>query len=73
MTVIAHAEETWSEKAADTGRGAKRGMKKAGHRVQEEVCMDGKVECAAKKAGNRIEEGADATRDGAKNLKDKVD
>lgn len=72
-TFVAHAEETWGEKAADKGHGAKRGVKKAGHRIQEEVCMEGAVGCTAKKAGHRIEEGADATRDGAKRLKNKVD
>ncbi|WP_374035532.1 hypothetical protein ACES2I_07420 [Bdellovibrio bacteriovorus] len=52
------------------GRSAKRTAKKGMHRAEEAVCMDGDVKCAAKKAGNRVEEGKDATVDAAKDASD---
>lgn len=73
FAVTAHAEETWSEKAADKGNDVKRELKKAGNRVQEATCMEGDIKCAGKKAANRMEEAADATVDGAKSVKNKVD
>ncbi len=66
------AEKT-GEQASKTGRNIKRKAKKAKNRVEEKLCMEGDLECAREKAKNRIEEGADATRDKAKDLKDKVD
>ncbi|MEN0058633.1 MAG: hypothetical protein AAGB31_07345 [Bdellovibrio sp.] len=83
FTSFAHAEETTGEKvdsAMETakdktkkaGRDAKRVAKKGAHRVQEAVCMEGDLKCAAKKAKNRVEEGADATVDKGKEVKDKL-
>lgn len=73
IAVPAHAEETWSEKAADKGNDAKRGIKKGANRVEETFCMEGDVKCTAKKARNRIEEGTDSVKDGSKNVRNKVD
>ena len=70
---VAHAEETWSEKAGAKGNDVKRELKKAGNRIEEETCTAGDATCAGRKAGNRIEEAKDATVDGAKKLKNKVD
>lgn len=72
-TMVAHAEETMTEKAGAKANDVKRELKKAGHRVQEETCMEGDLTCAGRKAKNRVKEGADATVDGAKELKNKVD
>ncbi|KHD87029.1 MAG: hypothetical protein OM95_16575 [Bdellovibrio sp. ArHS] len=80
---IAHAEDTMGKKtdnaaestkdsAKKTGRKVKSTAKKAGHRMQEATCMEGDMECAAKKARNRVNEGADAASDTMKNTKDKV-
>lgn len=70
---IAHAEETWTEKAGAKGHEVKRELKKAAHRIEETTCADGTVTCAGRKAANRIEEAKDAAVDGAKNLKNKID
>ncbi|NUN05648.1 MAG: hypothetical protein HUU57_07790 [Bdellovibrio sp.] len=64
-------EETKTE-AKKAGRATKRMAKKAAHRAEEAVCMDGDMKCAAKKAGNRIKEGTDATVDKAKDVKDEM-
>ena len=81
---VGHAEEkTVGEKAKEVaaeakveankaGRKAKRMAKKGAHRVEEAVCMEGDLKCAAKKAGNRIEEGKDATVDAVKGAKDEL-
>ena len=73
------AKETTKELAADAkveakkaGRKAKRMAKKGAHRIEEAACMEGDLKCAAKKAGNRMEEGKDATVDAAKGVKDEM-
>lgn len=73
MAVSAMAEETWSEKAGAKGNDVKRELKKAGNRIEEGACMEGDIKCGARKAGNRVEEAKDATVDGAKKVKSKVD
>lgn len=70
---FAHAEQSATEKAADMGRDAKHSVKKGANRVKEAVCMEGDLECAAKKAGHRIEEAGSATKNKAKEMADKVD
>lgn len=70
---VAYAEETVGEKVEAAANNAKRGVKKAANRVEEAVCMEGDLKCAAEKAGNRVIEAKDATVDGAKKLKNKVD
>jgi hypothetical protein len=70
---IAHAEETIGEKATATGHDAKRAMKKGSHRVKEAVCAEGDMKCLKDKAANRVEEAGDATKDKAKEVKNKVD
>jgi hypothetical protein len=70
---VAFAEETVGEKVQATANDAKRGVKKAANRVEEAVCMEGDVKCTAEKAGNRVIEAKDATVDGAKKIKNKVD
>jgi hypothetical protein len=67
------SNHTVGEKTADKARDAKRATKKGVNRVKEAVCMEGDVECAAKKAKHRVEEATDATVDKAKEVKDKVD
>ncbi|ASD64019.1 hypothetical protein [Bdellovibrio bacteriovorus] len=59
--------EVGTKKAA---RKAKRTAKKTMNRAEEAVCMDGDMKCAAKKAGNRMEEGKDATVDAVKDASD---
>ncbi|UOF02312.1 hypothetical protein [Bdellovibrio reynosensis] len=55
-----------TDKMKSAGRKTKRMAKKGAHRVEEAVCMEGDLECAAKKAGNRVEEGKDTTVDKVK-------
>jgi len=71
--LVACSKESVGEKIVVTGNDAARGVKKAANRVEEAVCMEGDLKCAAEKAGNRIDEAAEATVDGAKELKNKVD
>lgn len=73
------AKEATKEAAAEAkvetkkaGRKAKRMAKKGVHRAEEAVCMEGDMKCAAKKAGNRIEEGKDATVDAVKGAQDEM-
>ncbi len=70
---VAFAEETVGEKLQASGNNAKRGVKKAVNRTQEALCMEGDLKCTAEKAGNRVIEAKDATVDGAKKIKNKVD
>lgn len=73
MIQISYADETLVEGMSATGNDAKRGIKKGAHRTQEALCMDSDLECAAKKAKNRIIEAGDATADGASKIKNKID
>jgi hypothetical protein len=74
---LAHAEETMGEKAKDTMNDAKRATKKGYNRAAEAACGkltgDNKAECLAKQAKNRTEEGWDATKDKASEVKNSVD
>lgn len=67
------ASESLSEKASSTGKDVKRSAKKAWNRTKEAVCMEGDLECAAKKAKNRAGEGADYVKDKAQDVKNSVD
>jgi hypothetical protein len=69
----AAADETVKEKAQAMGNDAERGTKKAVNRMEEAACTEGNVKCAAKKAEHRMEEGADYTKDKAKEIKNDVD
>ena len=55
----ARAEETVKENVKAAGNTVVRGAKKAKNRVKEALCTDSDLECKAKKAGNRIGEGAE--------------
>jgi hypothetical protein len=70
---VVHAAETVGEKAAVTGKKIKRSAKKGMNRVKEAVCMEGDVECAAKKLKNRASEAKDGVVDKATEVKDNVD
>ncbi len=67
------AEETTGEKIEAKGHDVKRGVKKTVHRSEEAFCNDSTLECGAKKVGNRVVEAKDATVDGVKKVKNKVD
>lgn len=73
LTGMTYADETVKEKAQAVGQDIKRGVKKGAHRVEEAVCPDSDAECMAKKAKHRVEEGADYTKDKAKEIKNDVD
>lgn len=73
MFQIAYADETVVEKIQSNSNDAKRGLKKGAHRTQEVLCMDGDLECAARKAKNRLIEAGDATADAASKVKNKID
>ena len=72
-STYAIAEETPAEKTESHMDSAKHSMKKAGHRIQEAVCAEGDLKCAAKKAKHHAEEGADAVGDKVKETKHKID
>jgi len=67
------AEETVGEKAAATGKDAKRATKKAWNRTKEAVCMKGDLKCAADKAENRVNEAGETVGDKAAEVKNSVD
>lgn len=67
------ANESLSEKAAETGRDIKRSTKKGWNRTKEAVCMEGDLECAGKKAKNRMGEGVDTVKDKTSDVKNSVD
>ena len=74
---ISLAEESISEKAEVTAKSIKRSAKKGIHRTAEAICGkltgDNKVQCLAKEAKNRIEDGKDAVVDKASEVKNAVD
>lgn len=66
-------DQTAGEKATAESNTAGRKVKKGVNRAKEAVCTEGDIECAAKKAKHRGEEGARATGDKAKEGADAVD
>lgn len=66
-------DQTTGEKVEAKSHDAKRKVKKSSNRAKEALCAEGDVECAAKKAGHRAEEGADYVGDKASEGADKVD
>ena len=50
-----------------------RKMKKGAHRMEEAVCNEGDMKCAAKKLKHRAQETGNTIEDKAKETKDKVD
>jgi len=70
---LAVAKQTVPEKAKDVTNDAARSVKAGANRVAEAVCVEGDVECAAKKAKNKVKEGAEATKDKVEEVKNKVD
>jgi hypothetical protein len=74
---VAQAEETLTEKAAVAANSVKRAGKKGLNRTKEALCGkltgDSKVECLAKQAKNRVEEGVDAVSDKGSEIKNSVD
>lgn len=70
---VAGGEQTTGEKVKAGARTTGRQIKKATNRVQEAVCLESDLECAAKKAKNRLNEAGSAVKDKAVEVKDKVD
>ena len=70
---LAHAEETVGESVKATGHDMTRKMKKGAHRMEEAVCNEGDMKCAAKKLKHRAQETGNTIEDKAKETKDKVD
>lgn len=77
LALAAQAEETMTEKAETTVKSAKRSVKKGMNKTSEAMCGkltgDSKVECVAKQAKNRVQEGTDAVKDKATEIKNNVD
>lgn len=77
LALAAQAEETMTEKAGTTVNSAKRSVKKGMNKTSEAMCGkltgDSKVECVAKQAKNRVQEGTDAVKDKATEIKNNVD
>jgi hypothetical protein len=67
------AVETEDEKKEATKKELSRDTDKAINRVKEAVCMDSDTECLKEKAKHRLEESADAVKDKAGEVKNKVD
>jgi uncharacterized low-complexity protein len=70
---IALADESIVEKVSASSRDAKRGLKKGANRAKEAFCMDGDLECSARKAKNRLNEAGEVAVDAATKLKNKID
>lgn len=49
----------------EAGRDVGKGAKKAGRKIKDETCemVNGKMECAAKKAGHKVENAVDEVKD----------
>jgi len=69
----AYADETIPEKGKATSKDVKRQGRKAVHRTEEALCTGTKAECAKEKAKNRVDEGTEAVKDEADELKQKAD
>ncbi len=74
---FAYSEQTVSEKNTVEMKALKRKSKKMVNRIKESVCGeltgDSKLECLAKKTGNRVGEVADTVKDKTSEIKNKVD
>lgn len=74
---ISSAAETVPEKAEVTAKAVKRSVHKGIHHAAEAVCGkltgDNKVQCLAKEAKNRLEEGKNAVVDKASEVKNVID
>lgn len=74
---LSSAEETQVEKAKVEINTVGRKTKKSFNRAKEAMCGtltgDNKVECLAKKAKHRMEEGSEVVKDKASEIKNKVD
>lgn len=74
---LSWAEETQMEKAKVEMNSMGRSTKKAYNRAKEGLCGkltgDSKVECLAKKAKHRVEEGTETVKDKASEIKNQVD
>lgn len=62
--------EKVKESTSETYEDAKKGVKKGYRNVKDKTCemINGKMECAVKKAGNTIKNGADEVKDKADDL-----
>jgi hypothetical protein len=70
---LSFADETVVEKSTAAGDDVGRAAKKGAHRVEEALCMKGDIKCAGQKIGNHALEAKDATVDGIKKVKNKID
>lgn len=59
------ADETVGEKAEEAINDTKRAAKKAARKVEDKTCemVNGKMECLAKKAGNKLKDAGDKVED----------
>ena len=67
MTIV-RAEETNGAKIEKAQRDVKRGAKRTVRDIQDKTCetVNGKVECAVKRAGHGVQNAADEVKDKAK-------
>ncbi len=70
---VAKAEETLPEKGKAAAKDVKRQGRKTVHHTEEALCTGTKAECAKQKVKHRVNEGGDAVRDEADQLKNKAD
>ncbi len=76
-STLSYASETVSEKTEVKANLAERTLSKGYNRLKEAVCgvltSDNKLECLAKKAQHRIEEGVETVKDSASEVKNDLD
>lgn len=74
---MSSAAESISEKAEVTAKTVRRAAKRGSHRTAEAICGkltgDNKVQCLAKEAKNRLEDGKDVLVDKTSEVKNSVD
>jgi hypothetical protein len=73
VSQLAYSDETITEKGSATGKTMKRGVKKGWNRTKEVTCMDSDLECAQRKANNRLKESKDYAVDKVDEAQEKMD
>lgn len=65
FTAMAETDKPLSQDVKEAVQDTKKVAKKAGRKVKDETCemVNGKMECAAKRVGNKIKNGVDEVKD----------
>jgi len=73
LLIASCSQETTAEKVQVKLNELQRTTTEKVHRIEEAVCTGSEVECLAEKAKNHIQETAEAVKDKASELKNKMD